>query len=60
MLPTWRGFAGVGFPALYKESISIESLVGLRIFTHKPVLRWGLGTFATLNPQFRTFYTNPL
>ncbi|HUJ95356.1 MAG TPA: O-antigen ligase family protein [Terriglobales bacterium] len=31
---------------------------GLRMFLHKPVLGWGLGTFPEVYPQFRTFYTN--
>jgi len=31
---------------------------GLRMFWYKPVLGWGLGTFTTVYPQFRTFYTN--
>lgn len=31
---------------------------GLRMFWHKPVLGWGLGTFTTVYPQFRSFYTN--
>ena len=31
---------------------------GLRMFTYKPVLGWGLGTFPTVYPQFRSFYTN--
>jgi len=30
----------------------------LRMFSHRPVLGWGLGTFPTVYPQFRTFYTN--
>ncbi|MBZ5705053.1 MAG: O-antigen ligase family protein [Acidobacteriia bacterium] len=30
----------------------------LRMFTHKPILGWGLGVFANIYPQFRTFYTN--
>ena len=30
----------------------------LRIFAHKPVLGWGLGTFPTIYPSFRSFYTN--
>jgi len=30
----------------------------LRMFQHKPVLGWGLGTFPTVYPQFRSFYTN--
>jgi O-antigen ligase len=28
------------------------------MFRNKPVLGWGLGTFPTVYPQFRTFYTN--
>jgi O-antigen ligase len=31
---------------------------GLQMFWHKPILGWGLGTFTTVYPQFRTFYTN--
>ena len=30
---------------------------GLRMFWRKPVLGWGLGTFTTVYPQFRSFYT---
>jgi O-antigen ligase len=31
---------------------------GLRMFWQKPVLGYGLGTFTTVYPQFRSFYTN--
>ena len=31
---------------------------GLRMFWHKPVLGWGLGTFTTVYPRYRSFYTN--
>jgi len=31
---------------------------GLRMFLHRPVFGWGLGTFPTVYPQFRSFYTN--
>jgi len=31
---------------------------GLRMFWRKPLLGWGLGTFPTVYPQFRSFYTN--
>jgi O-antigen ligase len=31
---------------------------GLRMFTQKPVLGWGLGTFPEVYPQYRSFYTN--
>jgi O-antigen ligase len=30
----------------------------LRMFLHRPVLGWGLGTFPTVYPGFRSFYTN--
>ena len=28
------------------------------MFLHRPVLGWGLGTFPTVYPSFRSFYTN--
>jgi O-antigen ligase len=31
---------------------------GWRMFLKKPILGWGLGTFPTVYPQFRSFYTN--
>jgi putative inorganic carbon (hco3(-)) transporter len=30
----------------------------LRMFAHRPVLGWGLGTFPTVYPRYRNFYTN--
>ncbi len=30
----------------------------LRMFRDKPILGWGLGTFPTVYPRFRSFYTN--
>jgi O-antigen ligase len=30
----------------------------LRMFVHRPVLGWGLGTFPTVYPSYRSFYTN--
>jgi O-antigen ligase len=30
----------------------------LHMFRERPVLGWGLGTFPTVYPRFRTFYTN--
>jgi O-antigen ligase len=30
---------------------------GLRMFAHRPILGWGLGTFPVAYPQFRSFYT---
>ncbi|MGB6842078.1 MAG: O-antigen ligase family protein, partial [Candidatus Sulfotelmatobacter sp.] len=29
-----------------------------RMFSHRPVLGWGLGTFPTIYPHYRSFYTN--
>ncbi len=31
---------------------------GIRMFAHRPVIGWGFGTFPTVYPQFRSFYTN--
>ena len=30
----------------------------VRMFVHRPVAGWGLGTFPTVYPSYRTFYTN--
>ena len=30
---------------------------GLRMFSKRPILGWGLGTFPVVYPQFRSFYT---
>ena len=30
----------------------------LKMFSHRPVLGWGLGTFPTVYPAYRSFYTN--
>ena len=30
----------------------------LRMFSHRPVWGWGLGTFPTVYPTYRSFYTN--
>src|SRR6202021_2570173 len=30
----------------------------LRMFSHRPALGWGLGTFPTIYPSYRSFYTN--
>lgn len=30
----------------------------LRMFSHRPVAGWGLGTFPTVYPRYRSFYTN--
>jgi O-antigen ligase len=31
---------------------------GWRMFLQRPILGWGLGTFPTVYPEFRSFYTN--
>lgn len=30
----------------------------LKMFSHRPALGWGLGTFPTIYPRYRSFYTN--
>jgi O-antigen ligase len=30
----------------------------LRMFSHRPIMGWGLGTFPTVYPGYRSFYTN--
>jgi O-antigen ligase len=30
----------------------------LKMFSHRPILGWGLGTFPTVYPSYRSFYTN--
>jgi O-antigen ligase len=30
----------------------------LRMFSHRPIWGWGLGTFPTVYPSYRSFYTN--
>jgi len=55
----------VGTPALWHHFSELQDWMrlamikdGLQMFWHKPILGWGLGTFTTVYPQFRTFYTN--
>jgi O-antigen ligase len=57
--------ASVGTTALWRHLTNLQGWMrlaiikdGLRMFWHKPVLGWGLGTFTTVYPQFRSFYTN--
>ncbi len=30
----------------------------LKMFSHHPIMGWGLGTFPTIYPRYRSFYTN--
>jgi O-antigen ligase len=57
--------AWVGTSALWYHFTSLQGWMrlamtkdGLRMFWHKPLLGWGLGTFTTVYPQFRSFYTS--
>jgi O-antigen ligase len=57
--------AWVGTPALWHHFSELQDWMrlaiikdGLQMFWHKPILGWGLGTFTTVYPQFRSFYTN--
>ncbi len=57
--------AWVGTAALWHRFTNLQdwmrlaiTMDGLRMFWHKPILGWGLGTFTTVYPQFRSFYTN--
>jgi O-antigen ligase len=47
---TWRSDAVSGRWAIVRDSGAM--------FTSKPLLGWGLGTFPVVYPQFRSFYTN--
>jgi O-Antigen ligase len=55
----------MGTPALWHHFSELQVWMrlaiikdGLVMFWHKPILGWGLGTFTTVYPQFRSFYTN--
>jgi O-antigen ligase len=57
--------AWVGTSALWHRFSELQDWMrltilkdGLQMFWHKPILGWGLGTFTTVYPQFRSFYTN--
>jgi len=57
--------AWVGTPALWHHLSELQDWMrwaifkdGLQVFWRKPILGWGLGTFTTVYPQFRSFYTN--
>ena len=55
----------VGTAALWQHFTNLQDWMrlailkdGLRMFWHRPFLGWGLGTFTTVYPHFRSFYTN--
>jgi O-antigen ligase len=56
--------AWLGTSAMWRHFTSLQGWMrlaitkdGLRMFWHKPLLGWGLGTFTTVYPHFRSFYT---
>jgi O-antigen ligase len=57
--------AWMGTPALWHHFSELQDWMrlaiiqdGLEMFWQKPILGWGLGTFTTVYPQFRSFYTD--
>jgi O-antigen ligase len=55
----------VGTSALWQRFANLQGWMRLaifkdtlRMFWQRPLLGWGLGTFTTVYPQFRSFYTN--
>jgi len=57
--------AWVGTPALWHHFSELQDWMrlaiikdGLQMFRQKPMLGWGLGTFTTVYPKFRSFYTD--
>ena len=55
----------VGTPALWHHFSELQDWMrlaffkdGLQMFGRKPILGWGLGTFTTVYPHYRSFYTN--
>jgi O-antigen ligase len=55
----------IGTPALWHHFSDLQDWMrlaifkdGIEMFWHKPILGWGLGTFTTVYPEFRSFYTN--
>ena len=57
--------AWIGTPALWHHFSDLQDWMrlaiikdGVEMFWHKPILGWGLGTFTTVYPQFRSFYTD--
>ncbi len=54
----------VGSPAMWRHLGNLQDVLrldilkdSLRMFARKPLLGWGLGTFPTVYPGFRSFYT---
>ena len=51
-----RGLARIGdLSTGIRPKITVDSL---RMFSKRPVSGWGLGTFPTVYPEYRSFYTN--
>jgi O-antigen ligase len=57
--------AWLGTAALWQRFTNVQDWMrlaiikdGLRMFWQRPILGWGLGTFTTVYPQFRSFHTN--
>jgi O-antigen ligase len=65
---TWLGGKELTYRVAMIQSESRSEISGgmrtlidrdaIRMFRQKPALGWGLGTFPTVYPQFRSFYTN--
>jgi O-antigen ligase len=54
----------IGSPVMWRhlghlqDALRLDILKdSLRMFTEKPIIGWGLGTFPTVYPAFRSFYT---
>jgi O-antigen ligase len=57
--------AWMGTPSLWHHFSELHDWMrlaiikdGIEMFWRKPILGWGLGTFTTVYPQFRSFYTD--
>jgi O-antigen ligase len=53
--------ATLGWPKHADLSVDLRYKInsdGLRMFSNRPILGWGLGTFSTVYPLFRSFYTD--
>ena len=55
---SWTG-TGLGPPRGLRPDIRLNiTKDSLKLFSHRPVMGWGLGTFPTIYPRYRSFYTN--